>query len=290
MFEIGTSTHAIAGFGQPGKPFRQSLAEMAECGFAHFMLLASEGGSPAGPMVDAQESLLDIRHSDIEAVVKAISSYGLRVSSLYPGFTLDYTPEGAAATVEKLKVYRDIAWRLGCHLMVHSAGRSLPPKTPLEEKKEHIRRVAVVMDMVASSSPGEVLKMAVDVHYGGIIETVADCEHLLSLAKKPNVGLCLNMGHMTTLGQEGWTLLLRYPERIHVIAWKDHLTGDHLPQPVVSCELGKGETPLQKYIEAYRQVECQASHLITFEDVPIAEKKDALKRSREYLVQLFQEN
>ena len=30
MFEIGTSTHAIAGFGPPSKPFRKAVAEIAE--------------------------------------------------------------------------------------------------------------------------------------------------------------------------------------------------------------------------------------------------------------------
>ena len=288
MFELGTSTHAIAGFGPPSKPFRKAVAEIADCGYRHLLLLASE----KGPLVDktgaASEALVDIRNSDLDAVLRMVSSHGLRVSSIYPGFGLDFSSEGIGRTIYGLRAYRDVAWRLGCHVMVHSAGGAEKPRTALDNKKAQIRRVAEVMDALASDTPGEIFKMAVDVHYGGIVETVADCEYLLACAKKKVAGLCLNMGHMTTLGEDGWRLLARFPERIHVIAWKDHLVGDFLPKPVVSCELGKGNTPFQKYVGAYRKVKCDALHLITFEDVPFDEKKAVLKRSREYLVALFQ--
>jgi sugar phosphate isomerase/epimerase len=130
--------------------------------------------------------------------------------------------------------------------------------------------------------------MAVDVHYGGIIETVADCEYLLSCAQKRNAGLCLNIGHMTTLGEEGWSLLERRPDRVHALAWKDHLIGDDLPQPVVSVELGKGKSPFHRYADVLKRVRCNALHYITFEHVPFEEKKDALRRSREYLAQLLE--
>lgn len=289
MLEIGTSTHAIAGFGQPGKPFRQAVAEMADCGYSHFLLLTSENGPPVDKTGTASEALVNIRESDLSAVLKTVSSHGLRISCMHPGSLLNFSPEGFDQTINSLKVYRDIAWRLGCYVMAHSAGRSEEPHTPLEDKKEQIQLVAQVMDAISSDKPGEIFKMAVDIHYGGIVETVADCEYLLSCAKNTNSGICLNMGHMTTLGERGWELLLRFPERVHILAWKDHLTGDNLPKPVVSCELGRGTTPFQRYLEAYQKVQCKALHLITFEDVPYDEKKDALKRSYEYLIGLFEE-
>jgi sugar phosphate isomerase/epimerase len=288
MVEIGTSTHAIAGFGKPSKAFRQALAEMAECGFAHFLLLASESGPAVGPNGDAPESLVNVLTSDLAAIRRAVASHGLRIGGIYPGGGVDFSPGKTAGTIEHLKRYRDIAWDLGCHVMAHSAGRAERPRSPHEQKKDAIRRVAEVMDALASDAPGEIFKMAVDVHYGGIIETVADCEYLLASAARRNAGLCLNMGHMTTLGQEGWTLLERFPERVHILAWKDHRLGDDLPRPVFSVELGTGKTPFPKYAAVYRRVSCRALHLITFEDVPFEEKKPALKRSREYLSRLLE--
>jgi sugar phosphate isomerase/epimerase len=287
MIEIGTSTHAIAGFGKPSKPFRQAVAEMAECGFTHFLLLASESGPAVDSHGDAPEALVNILASDLDAVRRVVSSHGIRIGAVYPGCAVDYSPGNLPKTVEKLKVYRDLAWRLGCHVMAHSAGRAEKPRTPLEKKKEQVQRVAELMDAVSSDTPGELFKMAVDVHYGGIIETAADCEYLLDCAQNTNSGLCLNMGHMTTLGQEGWTLLERFPDRIHVLAWKDHLLGENLPRPVISVELGTGKTPFHRYADVYRRVDCRALNLITFEDVPFDQKKDALMRSREYLERLL---
>jgi sugar phosphate isomerase/epimerase len=287
MMEIGTSIHAIAGFGKPGKPFRRAVSEIAECGFAHVMLLGSETGPPVDSSGDAPEAIVNLRDSDHAAMLRAIASHGLRVSCLYAGAGLDYSPEGAPDTIERLKPYKEIAWRLGCHVLVNNAGRAERPRLPHERKRDAIRRVADVMNATASDIPGEALKMAVDVHYGAIIETVTDCEYLLGVAGQSNAGLCLNMGHMTTLGEAGWTLLDRFPDRIHVLAWKDHLVGDALPKPVVSVELGKGKTPFVKYAEAYRKSSCRAFHLITFEDVPLEEKKGGLARSRGYLAGLL---
>lgn len=288
MFEIGTSTHAIAGFGEPSKPFRQAVAEMAECGFQHFLLLTSEAGPPVDCSGNAPAALINLRDSNLPALLRTVASHGLRVSSVYPGFGLDYSPEGMTSTIEGLKVYRDLAWELGCHVMVHSVSSFGKARVPLDEKKDAIERVAEVMDAVASDKPGAVFKMAVDIHYSGIVETVADGEYLLACAQKQNAGLCLNIGHMTTLGEEGWDLLERHPERVHVLAWKDHLLGDDLPKPVVSVELGTGKSPFHKYAEVLKRVRCQGLNYITFEDVPFEEKKDALRRSRDYLLTLLE--
>ena len=288
MIEIGTSTHAVAGFGPPSKSFDQAVAEAAECGYKHLLLLASEKGPAVDETGTAPEALVDVSRSDLPAILRTVSRHGLRVGCLYPGFGPDFSPEQAEATIDRLTAYRDMAWRLGCHMMVHSAGQAKSPRLPHEQKRESIRHAAQVMDAVASDAPGAVFKMAVDVHYGGIVETVADCEYLLECAGTQNAGLCLNTGHMTTLGQAGWTLLSRFPERIHVIAWKDHLVGDDLPKPVVSCELGKGRSPFPRYVEAYRSSRCGALHLVTFEDVPFPEKRGALERSRQYLSTLLE--
>jgi len=281
--------HAVAGFGPPGKPFRQVVAETAETGFKHLMLLTSEAGPKVDANGDAPDSFVNILESNHDGLMRAVSSHGLRVSSVYPGFGLfDLTSDGIPRTIDRLRAYRDVAWRLGSHLMIHPAGTSEPATATLDEKKVHIDALAEIMDGVASDTPGEIFKMAADVHYGSSLMTVADCEYFLSVARKRNTGLCLNMGHMTTSGEKGWELLERHPDRIHVLAWKDHELGHKGEHPVVSVELGKGKTPFEKYVEVYRKVDCDAIHLITFEDVPFDEKKEALRRSREHLDRLFE--
>ena len=287
MIEFGTSTHAIAGFGEPGKPFRQAVAEIADCGYQHMMLLGSEQGPAVGASGDAPQALVHIGRSDLAAIQQTIARHGLRIGCLYPGCAIDFCDAGKDATAERLLSYRNMAWRMGCHIMVHAAGSAPAPRTPLQDKESMLRNVAEVMDRVSSDAPGSVFKMAVDVHYGGIVETVADCGCLLDMTTQRNAGLCLNTGHMTTLDEPGWTLITERPDRVHVLAWKDHLTGPDLPKPVYSVELGTGRTPFERYVEALRAVECDALNLITFEDVALPEKRDALRRSREYALGLL---
>lgn len=287
MFEIGTANFAISGFGPPSKPFRQTVAEIADCGYSHFLIKASEDGPPVDEAGDAPAAEVNLLASDLEALLRTTSSHGLRVSSIYPGFSLDFSdPDG---TIDRLKAYRDIAWKLGCHIMIHSGGSADSPGMSVKDKKKQIKQVARVMDAISSDSPGEVFKMAVDIHYGAIIETVADCEYLLEHTKKKNSGLCLNMGHLTTSQERGWELLERYPDRIHILTWKDHDHGvqDKSQRAFLAIELGKGETPLHRYIHALRKVECKAPHLIAIEDVALDDRKDVLKRSYQLLQRML---
>ena len=286
--DFGTGIHAIAGFGPPGKTFRRAMTEIAECGFRHLMLLCWEGGPAVDAEGDAPEAFINILASDLDRFRQTVAGHGLRVSAIYPGFGLfDLSDEGIEGTIERLLEYRRIAWQLGTNLMIHPNGPAEDPDAPHRDKRERIERLTHVMDAVSSDEPGRLFKMASDVHYRATVQTVEDCEYLLSCARNRNTGLCLNMGHQATCGQPGWELLERHPERIHVLAWKDHLLGPDLPQPVFSVELGKGETPFRKYLEVYRRVRCDALNIIAFEDVPFEEKKEALARSRQYLENLF---
>ncbi len=285
--EFGTSMHAVAGFGAPGKPFKRVVAEAAETGFKHLMLLTYEAGPAVTAEGEAPDSFVNLLQSDIDGLMRTVSSHGLRVSSVYPGFGLfDLTPDGVSRTIERLVAYRDLAWRMGSHLMIHPAGVSENPQATLDQKKERIEALAAIMDGVASDTPGSLFKMAADIHYGSSLMTLDDCAHFLKVAKKRNSGLCLNMGHLTTSHQDGWTLVEQFPERIHVMAWKDHKLDHGGEHPVYSVELGTGDTPFRRYWEAYQRVDCDAIHLITFEDVPFEDKKNALRRSREYMDRL----
>ncbi|NUQ01622.1 MAG: sugar phosphate isomerase/epimerase, partial [Armatimonadetes bacterium] len=154
----------------------------------------------------------------------------------------------------------------------------------------HLQRMAAVMSQaLATAPPG--LKLAVDLHIGAVVETVADAERLFALTDDPRAGLTLNIGHLTTGEQPGWELIERHPERLHVIAWKDHLRQPPAdwPHRVWSVEVGTGDSPFGRYLEALQRTPVVAEHLITFENVPLAEKAAALRRSREYLEGLWHE-
>jgi sugar phosphate isomerase/epimerase len=291
MFEVGVGPHSVAGFGPPGKPLGRVMAETAEAGYDHFMFLAWELNPPADDRGDAPDSFCDLKGSDLRALVRRLAQHGVRASSIFPGFMPVFERTELPQVIERLKAYREIAWELGCHTMVIPAGASPKPHMPTAAKLEGIGMLAEVMDAVASDEPGAVFKVAVDVHYHANIETVEDCDHLLDTLRVRNAGICLNIGHLHTVRSPGWELLRRRPDRIHVVAWKDH--GENLepdaPHPYLSKELGTGDTPLQEYVDAYLDGDCRGIHMITVEHVPFEDRVACLRRSREHLFRLFRE-
>ncbi|MCX7597904.1 MAG: TIM barrel protein, partial [Armatimonadetes bacterium] len=169
----------------------------------------------------------------------------------------------------------------------HSAGVAAAPGLPVEVKKEGLDRLARVMDTVAGEAADVPVYVAADVHYHGIAESVADCEYLIARLECPNAGPLLNIGHLTTCRQPGWELAQRYPERIRIVGWKDHVLGQP-DMPVYSVELGTGDAPLGQYVAVLRPQQVERRHVIAFEHVPTAERKAALARSLRYMEQLWQ--
>ena len=73
------------------------------------MLLSSEDGPTLDPSGDAPSSYIDITKTDPRLIVRTLASYGLRVSCVYPGFPLVYSPENIANMIKRFREYRDIA-------------------------------------------------------------------------------------------------------------------------------------------------------------------------------------
>jgi sugar phosphate isomerase/epimerase len=280
---IGTSLHALTDFGEDVKPFRQALAEAAECGFETVMLLNFPGRPPVtedGPGC----ALVDLGASDPEVVQTAVREAGLGPAFVYQACTNVADDAAADASGEALAGLMALAARLGASIAIPNAGLAPAPLMPVEEKEVLLQRMARMAMKALEGAPPEV-SVAFDIHYGAALESAADCRRLFGLAPDVRAGIALNIGHMTTCRQEGWRLLEDHPERVHVVAWKDHLLRPppEATHPVYSVELGTGDSPFPRYAQALRGRADSVEHLITFEHVPLAEKKDALRRSLTYL-------
>jgi sugar phosphate isomerase/epimerase len=106
------------------------------------------------------------------------------------------------------------------------------------------------------------------------------------------VGVLLNIGHLTTLGQEGWRLIEEMPERLPVVAWKDHSVQSDRPFPVYSIELGTGDSPFGDYVAALKRTPgggAGHTHIINVEHAPAGQEIPALKRSLTYLQTLWRQ-
>lgn len=288
---FATSVHALTDWSQPVKSFRQVLGEAAELGFGGIMLMHLPG-QPAltAETPDPAAAMLDLQQSDLALVRQAVEEVGLRVACVYQGLMKVGDTGEMAETTGGLSALGRMGRPLGTNLVLPNAGVAPQPRMPLAEKEDLLERVAqVMMTALQYAPPGT--KFAPDIHYGGIIETVEDARWLFQRVAEPRIGITLNIGHMTTMHQEGWRLLEEAPERIHVVAWKDHLLQPppEATHPIYSVELGTGDSPFAEYAKRLPADGGDRLHLITFEHVPLEQKKAALGRSLQYMQRLWAE-
>ena len=282
--KIGTSMHALTDFGNDVKPFFEALDDAADCGFDSVMLMNSPGKPALTAGAKPPCALIDLGASDPDAVRRAVTDAGLEIACVYQACMRVATDDEAAESAATLAEVVELAGRLGTSVAIPNAGVAPCPQTPVGQKEELLERVANVLMTALEEAPPQ-LRLAPDIHYGAVIETVADCRRLFELASDARVGITLNIGHMTTLGEKGWVLAQEHRERVHVVAWKDHLVTlpPEAEHPVYSVELGTGDSPFEKYVEALGPHAESCVNLITFEHVALEEKKEALRRSLQYL-------
>lgn len=281
------SIHAFTDFSNDVVPFHEALRRIRAAGYEDVMLL-SLPGRPSLQKGDRPDcSLLDHSGSDPEAVAEALREAGLRLGVLF-GAWMDLSSEEAAQrSADTLSALADVAVALSCRFFGHSVGAVPEPGMPTQAKQEQILRLARVMDTLGERYRDK-LYISADVHWHGIVETVADCEFLIAHLTTPNTGPLLNIGHMTTCGQAGWELLERHPERVRFIAWKDHSLAPDRPHPVTSVELGTADSPFERYIPVVKaQADIERVHSIAVETTPLEEKAEAMRRSLQYIMGLW---
>lgn len=273
--------HAMTFDGQDTLSLPAALATLRECGFTSVMLMSI----PGRPVLTAQTipdaCLLDLAGSDLGTVRRICTDADTKIVGLY-GSGIDPTTEDAfEASVQHLRDACAVARELGCRHVGHSGGRAPSPGLAIEAKLPLLRRLARIVDTVAEEFDD--MYFAVDAHYHGVVESVADCERYIEELACPRAGILLNTGHMTTCNQPGWELLERHPERVPVIGWKDHRPDPERRRAFLSVELGTGETPLDRYVQAARGQQVDRVHVINVEHAPMAEKAAALRASLQYM-------
>jgi len=277
--------HARSEFGNDTVPFRRALADVREMGFAGVMMLWMDGGPVLRQGTEATGCFLDLAQCDLGMVKRALDDEGLEAGVIWTAVDLG-DDAAAERSLERLRRLRDMALALDCRFICHSAGAATPG-LPVEAKREGLDRLARMMNTAAEEAADVPVYVAVDVHYGGIAESVADCEYLISAIACPNAGPLLNIGHLTTCRQPGWELPARHPERVRIVGWKDHRPGVR-GAPFLSVELGTGDSPLGAYVVAMKgQDHVERRHVIAFEHVPTPERKEALRRSLRYMENLW---
>ena len=170
---------------------------------------------------------------------------------------------------------------LGCPLVALSAPCSAGHAAAPSLKHAHMDVLTNLMEALAVRSG---LRVCVDIAYGGAIETRDDAHYFCNATANPNVGLLLNVGHLTALAEPGWEIVDRHLARVFAVGWQDHHgPSSESPHPVRSVELGTGSSPLVDYWLHLAGREPQPVHVVAVEHVPAPDRPDALRRSIEHL-------
>ncbi len=266
--------------------FFEALQAIKDCGFDRVMLLSRQGQGPVLTRGHTPDGcLLNLVESDLDLVEGQLMRAGVAPRIV---FAAGMTPAETAAADDDRTWLRSICRateQLGCHHVGHSVGRAEQPGMDTDDKCEQIQCLASLVGDIAAEFPQ--LQFGADVHYQGTLESVEDCELYLQELTAQNAGILLNMGHLSTCAQPGWELAQKYPDRTPICAWKDHTDDPEGKRPFVSVQLGTGDTPLEKYVEAIKPQLSDRAHVIAVEGLPPDERAPALKKSREYLEDIW---
>jgi sugar phosphate isomerase/epimerase len=270
------------------RSFESGLAELGKIGFDSVCLISRPGNPPVSRDGTCPELFPDLSRSDPAHVHKALADSGLALEAVYVG-GIDVRDEAAArGAAQYLTEAGAMTLDLGCHCMIHGAGVCGRTRVPTADKETEIERLAECMSAAAEAHVRQGLKIGVDVHYRAWVEGLDDCRLLLNTVTIPYVGLCLNIGHLTTAEAYGWLLVQEYPNQIHYVGWKDHSLAPDRPRPMYSIELGKGHSPFGLYVRELKAHPAERVHMINCEDVPDADRPAVLARSLAYLRRLFE--
>ncbi|MCZ6676753.1 MAG: sugar phosphate isomerase/epimerase [Candidatus Poribacteria bacterium] len=284
--KFGVVTHAVGHH----MSFEKTLDTIKQIGFDSILLLTNRNADAVNPDGTSKSPFPNVLDSDPEHVRKAVCDAGLEIASLHFSGRIDIESDtGLETTIAALKEYAAYALALECKFLTHpvpSCGRS---KVPTAEKSGEIKRLAMCMNTVAETFMKAGLRMGVDIHHCAWVEGLDDCRLLLDSMPCENAGILLNIGHMTSAEGYGWLLVDEYPDRIPVVGWKDHTLAKDRPRPMWSIELGTGHSPFELYIRAFKGNPADRAHFINCENVPDDVRIPVLKRSREYLMRLWDE-
>lgn len=101
-----------------------------------------------------------------------------------------------------------------------------------------------VLALVPADSP---VKLALEPHYGNVLQEPEDFRRVLGELPDPRLGLCVDTGHFHSAGVDTVALIHEFAPRVYNVHLKDHVGP-------VSVGIGRGEIDLPAILQALRDV------------------------------------
>lgn len=164
---------------------------------------------------------------DAKRLTTLLRRYGLSLAALYPRPISIHSPEALAQSIKSVRDCIRTALEMGCERIVFSP---LLPREgyPYPALVEAVQRCA-------KDAEGTTLRICLENHANWPLSEAGDYRKCAALWNHPNLGITLDSGHFTAVGQDILAFYEEFRASIHHIHLKDHI-GPH------SVPLGKGTT------------------------------------------------
>jgi sugar phosphate isomerase/epimerase len=197
-------------------------------------------------------SLEAIDNFDLPGLQKRIRRSGMLCAGLYtPGWG-GSDKENVLAHALAIARCASFAEELGAQ-HITSTGASL------RTEQGALDRVLLCVDQVLKIvSPASSIRLALEPHYGNVLEQPEDFERILDAFPDPRLGICVDTGHFHSAGVDIPDFIHRFGSRIYTIHLKDHFDE-------TSVGIGRGDINLRAVIDALKSVDYEGGLTVELE-------------------------
>jgi sugar phosphate isomerase/epimerase len=197
-------------------------------------------------------SLEAIQRFDLPALRSRIRQSGMCCAGLYtPGWGGEDDAD-AIAHAQAIAKCAEYAEQLGARHITSTGASRRGESGALE------RVMLCVGKVLETISPHNPVRLALEPHYGNILEQPEDFEQILTAFPDPRLGICVDTGHFHSAGVDMPLLIHRFAWRIYSVHLKDHLGSR-------SVGIGRGEVDLPGVITALKEVGYQGGLTVELE-------------------------
>ena len=188
---------------------------------------------------------------DASALRKRIEAAGLKCAGMY-------TPGFGGASAEQIETHaRAIA--KATSLCTELGGEYVVSSGAVPREGHDIESVISCVKRIIELLPQDnKVKIALEPHYGNIIEQMEDYERIFSEIDHPLVGICVDTGHFHSAKVDTVELIRKFSDRIYDVHLKDHIGTQ-------SVSIGHGEVDLEAIFGALKEIGYKSSITLELE-------------------------
>lgn len=190
-----------------------------------------------GPMTWSPQAI-DVL--DTKSLEKRLSTLGLKCSGLYtPGFggaNQDQIETHAKAIVKAARLCSELG---GFHIV----------STGAVPRKDHDISVVIscVKRIIELLPPNNNVNIALEPHYGNVIEQIEDYDRIFDEIDHAQIGICVDTGHFHSARVDTISLVKKYRNKIFDVHLKDHIGTQ-------SVAIGHGEIDLPSIFNTLKDI------------------------------------